>query len=93
MGLDYGSGGGPPDRCNGGPGEPATRYRVPGPPLCVARRQVQRDYATALGVVAILLGLMIISGITHTYMTRPALIEAAAKPVPDTRRLFEATFR
>jgi hypothetical protein len=40
-----------------------------------------------------LLGLIIISGITHTYMTRPALIESAAKQVPDIRQLFEATFR
>ena len=62
-------------------------------PFCVVRKQVQRDYATALGVAAILLGLIIISGITHTYMTRPALIEAVAKQVPDIRQLFEDTFR
>ena len=61
--------------------------------FCVARKQVQRDYASALGVVAILLGLSVIGGITHTYMTRPALIEAAAKRVPDIRQLFEDTFR
>jgi hypothetical protein len=62
-------------------------------PFCVVRKQVQRDYATTLGVVAILLGLIIISGITHTYMTRPVLIEAAAKQVPDIHQLFEVTFR
>ena len=68
-------------------------FGVAARPFCVVRKQVQRDYATAVGVAAILLGLIIISGITHTYMTRPALIEAAAKQVPDTRQLFEATFR
>ena len=62
-------------------------------PFCIVRKQVQRDYATTVGVVAILLGLMIISGITHTYMNRPALIEAAAKQVPDIRQEFEGTFR
>jgi hypothetical protein len=62
-------------------------------PFCVVRKQVQRDYATALGVVVILLGLIVIGGITHTYMTRPALIEAAAKQVPDIHQLFEVTFR
>jgi hypothetical protein len=56
-----------------------------------------RDVTTIVGIVvvpvaAILLGLTIVAGITHTYMTRPALIEAAAKQVPDTRQLFEATF-
>ena len=61
--------------------------------VCVVRKQVQRDYASALGVVAIVLGLSVIGGITHTYMTRPALIEAAAKQVPDVRQLFENTFR
>jgi hypothetical protein len=61
--------------------------------VCVVRKQVQRDYASALGVVAIVLGLSVIGGITHTYMTRPALIEAATKQVPDVRQLFEDTFR
>ena len=61
--------------------------------VCVVRKQVQRDYASALGVVAIVLGLSVIGGITHTYMTRPALIEAQpAKQVPDIRQLFENTF-
>jgi len=46
-----------------------------------------------LGVVAILLGLIVIAGITYTYMNRPALIEAAAKRVLDIRQLFEDTFR
>jgi hypothetical protein len=68
-------------------------FGVAARPFCVVRKQVQRDYAVALGVAAILLGLIIITGITFTYMTRPALIEAAAKQVPDTRQLFEATFR
>ena len=67
-------------------------FGVAARPFCVVRRQVQQDYAAAVGVAAILLGLMIIGGITHTYMTRPALIEAAAKQVPDIRQLFEATF-
>jgi len=53
----------------------------------------QRDYAVSVGVTAIILGLLIISGITYTYMTRPALIEAAAKRVMDIRQLFEDTFR
>jgi hypothetical protein len=68
-------------------------FGVAARPFCVVRKKLERDYAAAVGVAAILLGLMIISGITHTYMTRPALIEAAAKQVPDTRQLFEATFR
>ena len=62
---------------------PAIFSALPRRPFCVVRKQVQRDYATALGVAAILLGLIIISGITHTYMTRPALIEAVAKQVPN----------
>ena len=62
-------------------------------PFCVVRKQVQRDYVTAVGVVVILLGLSVLGGITHTYTTRPALIEAAAKRVPDIRQLFEDTFR
>jgi len=68
-------------------------FGVAARPFCIVRKQVQRDYATTVGVVAILLGLMIISGITHTYMNRPALIEAAAKQVPDIRQEFEGTFR
>jgi mannose/fructose/N-acetylgalactosamine-specific phosphotransferase system component IID len=53
----------------------------------------QRDHATTIGVVAILLGLIVIGGITYTYITRPTLIEAAAKRVLDIRQLFEDTFR
>ena len=68
-------------------------FGVAARPFCIVRKRVQRDYATAAGVAAILLGLMIISGITHTYMNRPALIEAAAKQVPDIRQEFEGTFR
>jgi hypothetical protein len=68
-------------------------FGVAARPFCIFRKRVQRDYATAAGVAAILLGLIIISGITHTYMTRPALIEAAAKRVPDIRQAFEGTFR
>ena len=60
-------------------------FGVAARPFCVVWKQVQRDYATAVGVVAIVLGLMILSGITHTYMNRPALIEFAAKQIPDTR--------
>lgn len=59
----------------------------------VAVLRKQRDYAAALGVVAILLGLFVIGGIAYTYMTRPALIEAATKRVLDIRQLFEDTFR
>ena len=44
-------------------------------------------------MVAILLGLIVIGGVIHTYITRPVLIEVAAKRVPDIRQLFEATFR
>ena len=43
--------------------------------------------------MAIVLGLSVIGGITHTYMTRPALIEAAPKQAPDIRQLFDDTFR
>jgi len=68
-------------------------FGVAARPFCIVRKQVQRDYATAVGVAAILLGLIIISGITHTYMTRPTLIEAAAKQVPDIRQVFAGTFR
>ena len=53
----------------------------------------QRDHAATIGVVVILLGLIIIGGITYTYITRPALIETAAKRVLDIRQLFEDTFR
>jgi hypothetical protein len=53
----------------------------------------QRDYAAVVGVVAILLGLFVLGGIAYTYVTRPALIEAAAKRVLDIRQLFEDTFR
>jgi hypothetical protein len=56
-------------------------------------RKSRRDHAAMLGVVAILLGLIVIAGITYTYMNRPALIEAAAKRVLDIRQLFEDTFR
>jgi hypothetical protein len=51
------------------------------------------NYAVSIGVTAIILGLFVIGGITYTYMTRPALIEDAAKRVMDTRQLFEETFR
>jgi hypothetical protein len=56
-------------------------------------RKSRRDYAAMLGVVAILLGLIVIAGITYTYMSRPALIEAVAKRGLDIRQLFEDTFR
>jgi hypothetical protein len=59
--------------------------------VAVFRRQC--DYAAAAGVVAILLGVFVIGGITYTYMTRPALIEAAAKRVLNIRQIFEDTFR
>ena len=54
--------------------------------VCVVRKQVQRDYASALGVVAIVLGLSVICGITHTYMTRPALF--LSRPPPSRCRMF-----
>jgi len=53
----------------------------------------QRDHAATVGVVTILVGLIIIGGISYTYMTRPALVEAATKRVLDIRQLFEDTFR
>ena len=53
----------------------------------------KHDYAVSIGVTAIILGLFVIGGITFTYMTRPALIEGAAKRVMDIRQLFEETFR
>jgi len=56
-------------------------------------RKSRRDYAAMLGVMAILLGLIVIGGITYTYMTRPALIEAATKRVLDIRQMFEENFR
>jgi hypothetical protein len=43
--------------------------------------------------MAIILGLFVLGGITFTYMTRPALIEGAAKRIMDIRQLFEETFR
>jgi hypothetical protein len=53
----------------------------------------KHDYAVSIGVMSIILGLFIIGGITFTYMTRPALIEAATKRVLDIRQLFEEHFR
>ncbi len=53
----------------------------------------QRDHAATIGVAAILFGLIVIGGITYTYMTRPALIEAATKRVQDIRQVFEEHFR
>jgi hypothetical protein len=53
----------------------------------------QRDHAATVGVVAILLGLIIIGGISYTYMTRPALIDSATKRVLDIRQVFEDMFR
>jgi hypothetical protein len=53
----------------------------------------KRDHAVSIGVTAIVLGLFVIGGITFTYMTRPALVEAAAKRVLDIRQLFEEHFR
>ena len=58
----------------------------------IAVLRKQRDHAATVGVVAILLGVIIIGGISYTYMTRPALIEAATKRVLDIRQLFEDTF-
>jgi hypothetical protein len=58
----------------------------------IAVPKKQRDHAATVGVVAILLGLFVISGIVYTYMTRPALIEAAHKRVLDIRKMFEETF-
>ena len=55
-------------------------------------RRKQRDHASTVGVVAILTGLIIIGGISYTYMTRPALIEVATKRVLDIRQMFEDTF-
>ena len=53
----------------------------------------KHDHAVSLGVTAIILGLLIIGGISFTYMTRPALVEAAAKRVLDIRQVFEGSFR
>ena len=62
--------------------------------LAIGARPVRkRDHAVTIGVVAILLGLIVIGGISYTYMTIPALVEAAAKRVLDIRQLFEDTFR
>ena len=52
----------------------------------------KHDYAVSIGVTSIILGLFIIGGISFTYMTRPALIEAATKRVLDIRQVFEGTF-
>jgi hypothetical protein len=59
----------------------------------IAVPKKQRDHAATVGVVAILLGLTVIGGISYTYMTRPALVEAATKRVLDIRQMFEDTFR
>ena len=59
----------------------------------IAVPRKQRDHAATVGVVAILLGLIIIGGISYTYTIRPALVEAATKRVLDIRQLFEDTFR
>jgi hypothetical protein len=56
-------------------------------------KKVRRDYSTALGMVAILLGLVVLGGITYTYTTRPELREAAVKRVQDIRQMFEEHFR
>ena len=53
----------------------------------------KHDYAVSIGVTTIILGLFIIGGVSFTYMTRPALVETAAKRVLDIRHLFEDTFR
>jgi hypothetical protein len=53
----------------------------------------KHDYAVSIGVTAIILGLFVLGGITFTYMTRPALVEAATKRVLDLRQVFEDTFR
>jgi hypothetical protein len=53
----------------------------------------QHDYATLAGITLIVLGVLVIGGITYTYMTRPALIEAAQKRVLDIRQTFEDAFR
>jgi hypothetical protein len=59
----------------------------------IAMFKKQRDHAATVGVVAILLGLIIIGGISYTYMTRPALVEAATRRVLDIRQVFEDMFR
>jgi hypothetical protein len=53
----------------------------------------KHDYAVSLGVTAIILGLFVLGGISYTYMTRPALIETAAKRVLNIRQVFEEMFR
>ena len=53
----------------------------------------KHDYAVSIGVTASILGLFVIGGITYTYMTRPALIEATTNRVLDIRQTFQDTFR
>ena len=52
----------------------------------------KHDHAVSLGVTAVILGLLIIGGISFTYMTRPALVEAAAKRVLIFVRCLRSTF-
>jgi succinate dehydrogenase hydrophobic anchor subunit len=52
----------------------------------------KHDYVVLIGLTAIILALFVIGGITFTYMTRPALVEAAAKRVLDIQ-MFEENFR
>jgi uncharacterized membrane protein YukC len=56
------------------------------------RIRKQHDYATVAGIGLIVLGVLVIGGITYTYMTRPTLIEAAQKRVLDIRQVFEDFF-
>ena len=58
--------------------------------MAVSRKH---DYAVSIGVTTIILGLFIIGGVSFTYMTRPALVETAAKRVLDIRQMFEENFR
>ena len=53
----------------------------------------KHDYAVSIGVTTVILGLFIIGGVSFTYMTRPALVETAAKRVLDIRQVFEGSFR
>jgi hypothetical protein len=57
--------------------------------MAVSRKH---DYAVSIGVTTIILGLFIIGGVSFTYMTRPALVETAAKRVLDIRQVFEDMF-
>ena len=57
--------------------------------MAVSRKD---DYAVSIGVTTIILGLFIIGGISFTYVTRPALVETAAKRVLDIRQVFEDMF-